>query len=414
MENINVLDEKTLVNPLNLVHKLRQKTVLESVKNTDWERGSDAPLVVELDPTTACNLACPDCISRDLLNQGFFSRERLIEMAEELVQAKVKAVILIGGGAPLAHPAIGDVIDYLGENDVQIGITTNGLLIDRYLDPIAKYATWVRVSMDAGTSDTFNLIRPSFSGKSEFDRAMQNIKTLSKVMNGKFGYSFMIYSDGKFDPSTTPVTRKGKGGKKADEVAAATKMAMDLLKAETGNTEFSNVGEIYQAAKLAKESGCDYFEVKPMYDIEHFGISQKEQLRSLTIDQLDKCQSLVSDTFQVLEATKLRHVLNGEAMEEPKNYNRCAVSELRTLITPSGVYVCPYFRGRGDKRLGDLRKMSLQELRHGEKRQKVMEKLNPEKDCRMHCIRHNTNMILEDMIKSGTSEEPIPDFDLFI
>ena len=29
-------------------------------------------MVVELDPTTACNLACHDCISANLLNQGGF------------------------------------------------------------------------------------------------------------------------------------------------------------------------------------------------------------------------------------------------------------------------------------------------------------------------------------------------------
>ena len=31
--------------------------------------GTDSPFVVELDPTTVCDLACPGCISGDLLNQ---------------------------------------------------------------------------------------------------------------------------------------------------------------------------------------------------------------------------------------------------------------------------------------------------------------------------------------------------------
>ena len=31
--------------------------------------------VLELDPTTACNLACHDCISANLLNQGGFEED---------------------------------------------------------------------------------------------------------------------------------------------------------------------------------------------------------------------------------------------------------------------------------------------------------------------------------------------------
>ena len=54
---------------MNLVSKLYQKSVIEKIKNTDWVSGTTSPFVVELDPTTVCDLACPGCISGDLLNQ---------------------------------------------------------------------------------------------------------------------------------------------------------------------------------------------------------------------------------------------------------------------------------------------------------------------------------------------------------
>ena len=47
------------------------------------ENGQSRPCVVELDPTTACNLACHGCISASLLNQGGFKRERIKELAKE-------------------------------------------------------------------------------------------------------------------------------------------------------------------------------------------------------------------------------------------------------------------------------------------------------------------------------------------
>ena len=140
-------------------------------------------------------------------------------------------------------------MNYLGENNVQIGITTNGLLIDRYIDCIAKYASWVRVSMDAATSDTFKRIRPSYSGRSEFGKAVENMKRLAKIKTGKLGYSFMIYSEGEFD--------KNGLDESANEMMEAGFMATQLIKLNDDQKKFSNVSEIYQGAVLAKEIGCD-------------------------------------------------------------------------------------------------------------------------------------------------------------
>lgn len=377
-------------NQLNLANKLRQKSIVQHINVVNWDKTSDAPIVVELDPTTACNLACPDCISRDLLNQGYFSRERLRSLIKELVEAGVKAVIFIGGGEPLAHPEIGWAIEYLGKHGVQIGITTNGLLIKRYLEPISKYANWVRVSMDAGTSETFQRIRPSPSGKSEFDKAIDNMRALAKVKKGKLGYSFMIYQEGKFD---APVTGKDK------------KIPL---------SNYTNAHEIATAADIAKAIGCDYFEIKPMYDINHFAIMQRQELITIVKQQLDRVSAHNSENFKVLYATKLLQTLSdGEAIEE-KDYTRCAVAQLRTLITPSGAYVCPYFRGKDHKRIGDLSENSLKEVWHGDQRKSVMADLNPSIDCKMHCIRHDSNMMIEDLVQHNQPVETINDYDFFI
>ena len=234
---------------LDLKIKLSQRSIVRRLEDIDWKKGSKAPLVVEFDPTTACNLACPDCISRDLLNQKLFTRERVRELVKEMVDAGVMAVVLIGGGEPLAHPEIGWVIEYFSKNNVKLGLTTNGLMIDRHLDLVAQAMSWTRISMDAGTTETYGRIRPNHANKSEFDRAVQNMKALAKVKKGKLGYSFMIYTEGKFDPSDTHP-----------------------------HANFSNIPEIFIAAKLAKEIGCDYFEVKPMYDIHHYAIPQQREL----------------------------------------------------------------------------------------------------------------------------------------
>ena len=126
---------------MNLQSKLSQQFVIDRIKDTDWDSGSKAPLVVEFDTTETCMMACPGCISEDLVNHhNSFSNKRLLELAEEMTNAGVKAVVLIGGGEPLAHPAVGDFMNYLGTHDVHIGITTNGVLIDRYMEQISKFS----------------------------------------------------------------------------------------------------------------------------------------------------------------------------------------------------------------------------------------------------------------------------------
>ena len=381
---------------INLISKLQQRSVMDYIHQINWdERGSSHPMVVEFDPTTACNLACPACISRDLLNQGFFSRKRIRQLTQEIIDAGVKAVVLIGGGEPLAHPEINWVIEHLGNNNVQLGITTNGLLIDKHLDVIARHASWVRVSIDAATAETFQRVRPSHSGLSEFDRAIRNMKLLSKVKQGKMGYSFMIYSEGEFDKLKSVTTS-------------------DDLRPTEKSPPFSNVHEIYAAAQLAKEIGCDYFEVKPMYDIRHFAIAQRRELIAAIKHEIERAMSLTDRHFRVMQATKLPHTLKGDADPvEPKSYTRCRVAQMRTLITPSGTYVCPYFRGRNDQNIGDVNKMSLLDMWHGETRSKVMRALNPAEVCMMHCIRHESNLFLEEVI-SGKEVDVVDDFDFFI
>ena len=86
---------------------------------------------------------------------------------------------------------------------------------------------------------------------------------------------------------------------------------------------------------------------------------------------------------------------------------------MRTLVTSSGVYVCPYFRGVEKKNIGDIHTMTFSEMWHGPQRAEIMENLDPSRDCPMHCIRNESNIAIEDALANGFSA-PIKDYDLFI
>ncbi len=375
---------------MNLVNKLHQKSVVEKLQQIDWNFGTKSPYVVELDPTTACDLACPGCISGDLLNQkdsfdNRFSNDRLVEISNELIESGVKAVILIGGGEPLSHPKVGEVIENFGKNDVQIGITTNGTFIKKHLDLIAKYASWTRVSMDAGTDETFKYLRPTRSGRSKFNPIVENMRELAKVKTGILGYSFLIRTAADGD---------------AESVAGLS---------EYGKIQLSNVNEIFEAAKLAKEIGCDYFEPKPSYDDDHNLVTHSEYDMTVAKEMIRRARELEADNFKVLESINLQAALNREQIgDQPKDYTSCPAADLRTLVTPSGVYVCPYFRGNENFKIGDMRNQSLEEMWSSDHRKNIMDKLDPSCDCdKLHCIRHDTNLEVFEIMRKIEADKEI-------
>jgi hypothetical protein len=202
---------------------------------------------------------------------------------------------------------------------------------------------------------------------------------LAKRKRGKLGYSFLILSD---------VDRNG-----------------EMLR--------SNISEIFTGAALAKDIGCDYFEVKPSFDFHHFLMAQPEKLLEVAREELAALRELEDESFRILTPTTLQYVLNNEPLTQPKDYTQCPISRLRTVVTPSGVYVCPYFRGQSSKCLGDVTKSSFAEMWHGERRVEVLKSTDPSKSCRFHCIRHQSNLMMERML-SGENFKDRPDFDFFI
>ena len=366
-------------NDLALVPKLYQKSLFERLKEknfgikADYDLDFYGPEVVEFDPTTACNLGCPECISGSLLGNGGFSREAIESLLNSFVQLKVKAVVLIGGGEPMMHPMIDEIIQFLHANDIHIGITTNGLFIEKNLHSIANKVSWLRVSVDAANSDTYRAVRPDKQGKSLFDNLVEQMKLLGSYPNRhcRFGYSMLLLS--RFSVNN--------------------------------NIEFTNAEEIFDAAKLAKEIGCDYFEVKPTFDSHHFHIEQPKELMETAKKLLDKAKAeLQDDSFSILTATNLFDIIECKPTEQPKEYTSCPVTNLRTLVSPSGVFPCPYFRGVLEKSYGNPNHESLIDIWNGNQKKVVQNNLDPSTDCKFHCIRHNTNTELLKIHRAVSTE----------
>ena len=163
---------------------------------------------------------------------------------------------------------------------------------------------------------------------------------------------------------------------------------------------------------MAKDIGCDYFEVKPSFDPFHYLNETSGLMANIIQEELKKCASLEDEKFKIISPYTLERTIKGEKIQE-KKYSDCKTAEMRTVLSPSGAYVCPYHRGNKNLQIGDPNTESFKEIWYGKTRKEIMEKLDPRKHCQFHCIRHETNELLDE-IATGKKVKKIPDYDRFM
>ena len=127
-----------------------------------------------------CNLRCTYCMPEEgivLRDKSEFMRpEEIIEMAKTFVSLGVTKIRLTGG-EPLFRKGADLVIRELGKLPVELTMTTNGVLIERYID-ILKSAgiKSINISLDSLSRDRFEQI----TRRDQFDRVIENIALLKK------------------------------------------------------------------------------------------------------------------------------------------------------------------------------------------------------------------------------------------
>ena len=119
-----------------------------------------------------------------------------------------------------------------------------------------------------------------------------------------------------------------------------------------------------------------------------------------------------------MKAINLDYSLNGIKSNQPKSYNSCPSTHLRTTVTPTGVFICPYWRGKEKFKIGDVNNTKFSKLWKSIGRKEVTNNLDISKECaNIHCLRHETNQVSID-IKNNLSNDntiiPFEEFDRFI
>ena len=200
------------------------------------------PALVTVDPINRCNLKCQWCNAGYILEhrERALSKKTLLELADFLAGWQgcpdwpkgVEAVCIAGGGEPLLNKDTGHFIERCVANGIEVGVVTNGTLIDRFLEPLSL-CTWVGVSVDAGSNAVFNRLKGLKPDAITFDHVVENMMRL------------IAYAKARRAPLASD--RSGGHG-----------VSYKFLLCD------GNIEDVYTAGKIAKSVGCKNYHVRPV------------------------------------------------------------------------------------------------------------------------------------------------------
>ena len=112
--------------------------------------------------TEKCNLRCTYCMPKDgvLLTpkEELMNADEVFEIAKTFVTHGVDKIRLTGG-EPLVRKDFLPILEKLSTLNVELSITTNAILVDRYIDDFKKYGLRkINISLDSLSQEKFKFI----------------------------------------------------------------------------------------------------------------------------------------------------------------------------------------------------------------------------------------------------------------
>ena len=136
------------------------------------------PRHLQLNLTNRCNLKCAFCSCANRDRDGEMSYTDASMLLTRFRVLGCRAVTVTGGGEPLLHPQINDIIDKARQLGISVGLVTNGLALDSLTN---GWPSWVRISFSDDRAFNTAFV-------TTVERAVERIKTdwaISYVLTSK-------------------------------------------------------------------------------------------------------------------------------------------------------------------------------------------------------------------------------------
>ncbi len=320
------------------------------------------PITMEIDPSNACNEDCIWCCWKEHRKDGIIMDKKLLnKIIYNLKRVGVKGIIWTGGGEPLINKHVPESMLLAHNLGMKNGLFTNGILMTPKIIPtIIKSCEWIRISLGAATSETFKLCHKG----NDFNKIIDNVKEFMKVKK-------RIGSD------------------------IAIGLSMMVHK--------KNYHELYKEAVLAKKLGVDYFQGKPLNQMNS---EDSKWWHEKVIPEFIKAKTLEENNFKILTAQYTQDKYGDEGSKFIENITpsleisedekkKCYVHNFVTAITANGdVPFCKNLRDNKEFIMGNLRTQTMEDIWKSKRRKDIIKKIN-EGNCNVFCQNGRLNQILK-------------------
>ena len=346
-----------LVHPFQPLKLLRHSDRIESMIRGDVVY----PVSVELDLSNTCNHGCPWCSFNGFRQDNWvqWPTDRAYALLGELAECGVKSITFTGGGEPLTHKDAPRLFRRCAELGMQFGVVTNGrLLIGEARKAIAELATFVRISLDAGTAQTHQLLHATH--KPEFLSILANLQATRELAGGRLtiGAAFCVFD--------------------------------------------VNVDEIEMAARLVQQSGGNYLEVRPVFPTEWRGGGFARALSDANVERAQAALEQARDQtetpdFKIIGMIQRFNALRGA----DKGFTGCHIGPLTTVINADGyIYHCCIQRGMPNFRAGSVLHESFKDVWWNAQHQQMVSEINVAKCPPCRYAQYN-RLIEQGFLKDG-------------
>lgn len=333
------------------------------------------PLHIRMGLTNSCNIRCNFCNFHSEKESEFYnafdykdsnSTQTIIQFMHEFYENGGRAVTFCGSGECTIHPGFKEICYECKKIGLQIGIITNGIMLQHedIRRCIAETHTWVRIGMNAGTADTYQKIT-GYRNKEAFYTMMDSVKYLhDNAIDEEFkvGLNFVITLD--------------------------------------------NYSEIVTATKLAKEAGADYIRFEPEFytSLAHATIFSKlKEINELLIE----AETYIDEHFEV-SIPKLDRGPMDQTENVEGDFTKCHYCNFVTALGSDGyMYPCPQIHLNERYRMGNaVTDGYSQWVEKGEKEEWTRKHEDRRKMCKT-CFYRPQNELIEYLISGKLNFESV-------
>jgi len=320
-----------------------------------------SPITIRLKPTNVCQHNCFYCAYRDTDgymkgSYGFNKMDSIPldimkQLLKDIIDMGVKGIILSGGGEPLIYEHIEYVLSTLNDNNIDVGIITNGKNLDKVANLVSE-AKWVRVSLDATDPELYSSMRGV--KKDEVVNILKGMKHFASIkkLECELGVNYVV--------------------------------------------NHRNYNNIYDTIKVLKEVGVDHVKFAPRahYDMDKY----HEPFAQNAIDEIEKGKEEFEDeNFRVINKY-VDYIHMNVIFDRP--YKFCPMQQIVPCIAAdSWVYICHDKAYFPTGRLGSLKDKTFREIWFSEETYDRFKNFNAKEECKHHCAWDQRNIIINEFLE---------------